>query len=252
MSNDPPEYDPFNGVPPWLIVLLTRKILSAMMFPRPEGDYYSVNELARNLNFAFERTPFGGEGRPNRFTFTAEKLRRMFDYLKRTTFPVDRVELSNMVSRIRRWPQNCGEQDLIHPSYVVNKYITYGYVLTPNQCDAWAEVPFEEEERLEALQFVHYHLCTHEGLAEPEILETVFDCGKLMWAIRGVLSRAEYNPYLNQLAQDRSSVPDFEDYAAPHIHSRIERAAFPDEASRVEAENRRAAFFARTPVINGH
>ena len=252
MSQDPPENSPFYGVPPWLIVLLARKILSAMMFAKPNGQYYSINELADDLNFAFKRTPVDGEEARNTVTFTGENVLRMFNYMKRTTFADNEVELSRMASQIRRWTRDYEEEDESHPSYVVNKYITYGFVLTPNQIDGWSDVPFDETEKLEAFQFVNYHWCQLKELPQPQILATVFDYAKLMEVIAQLLVSDEYDSLLRSLAEIRSHEPGFRDYAAPNVQRPIARVAFRDENLRAEAVRRRSDFVANGPPLNGH
>ena len=253
MPRDSPENDPFHGMPECWVVLLARKILSAMMFPKPSGQYYSISELASDLNFAFRRPPFPG-GRPETFNFTTENLSRMFNYLKRATFPAARVELDRMVFQIRRWSQDCGEQYPDHPAYVVNKYITYGFILTPNQKDTWLGLPFEKE-KLEALQFAHYFYCRNRGLTESERLAAVFDYDQLMHVTDGSLYDGRYDSLLAELADERNYEPDFHDYDPPVVDrqpDRIPRASLDDRELRLEAEERRSDFFRSGPVINGH
>ena len=157
-----------------------------------------------------------------------------------------------MVGDILRWPRHCQPGDTQHPSYVVNKYITYGPVLTPNQLKAFDGVDARNVERLEAFQFVHYIYHEAEAYSPLQSYAAVFNWENIRGGVEPILEDGSLMHDLESRAEERM-IHGFVDPDVPSPRdpgSKIDRPNNVERRITEMAEEKRDLFFSRSvPVI---
>ena len=243
------ESEPFQSQPLWWVILVSRKILSAIMFPKPNGQYYKNSELADDLNIAFRlegkaRNMYGS------FTFDVDSVHKYFDWLVAKEFKRGEEELAKMVSNVLSWPKDCEPWDGQHPAYMVNQYIAYGAVPTQNQLKAFKGVADRRMDRVEAFQFAYYICCDAEG--SLPLTSFRLDWNIIWRCVEPLLEDGSLMRELESLAKERmiSGFVDFEVPPPGHPAAIIPRTKWEEATTTEIAEGRKKLFFERSPPEN--